>query len=81
MVLGPKSFNYNLSQCHTQRRRHKKPPAMRVVALHDSDEDQDSLNDTGSGILSGEMASSVPLQYQKRLQKMKELAKQMPDSK
>lgn len=53
---------------------------MRVVALHDSDEEQDSLNDTGSGTIGSETASSVPLKYEKRLQKMKDLAKQMPDS-
>ena len=53
---------------------------MRVVALHDSDEELDSLNDTGSGTVGSEVASSVPLKYEKRLQKMKDLAKQMPDS-
>ena len=53
---------------------------MRVVALHDSDEELDSLNDTGSGTVGSEVASSVPLKYEKRLQKMKDLAKQMPNS-
>ena len=62
-----------------QRRRHKKVPSTRIVALHDSDEEQDSLNDTGNGGI-GETSSSVPLKFEKRLQKMKDLAKQMPDS-
>ena len=48
-----------------------------MVTLQDSDED--SLNDTGSSAVT-ETASSVPLKYERRLQKMKDLAKQMPDS-
>lgn len=62
-----------------QRRHRKKPPTTRVVTLQDSDED--SLNDTGSSAAAvTETASSVPLKYERRLQKMKDLAKQMPDS-
>ena len=61
------------------QRRRKKPPAMRVVALHDSDEEQDSLNNTSGGAATGS-ASAVPLMNEKRLQRMKDLAKQMPDS-
>ena len=60
----------------TQRRR-KKP---RVVALHDSDEDQDSMNDRSGGAAT-DTASSVPLKYERRLQKIKDLKKQMPNSK
>ena len=52
---------------------------MRVVALHDSDEEQDSLNNTSGGAPT-DSASSVPLMNEKRLQRMKDLAKQMPDS-
>ena len=51
---------------------------MRVVALDDS---KDSLNDTGgSATTDTPSSSSVPLKYEKRLQRMKDLAKQMPDS-
>lgn len=50
------------------------------MALHDSDEEPDSLNDTSGGGAATDIASSVPLKYERRLQKMKELAKQMPDS-
>jgi hypothetical protein len=60
------------------KRRRKKPPATRVVALDDSDED--SLNDTGgSAATDMPSSSSVPLKYERRLQRMKDLAKQMPD--
>ena len=58
------------------QRRHKKKLATRVVTLHDSDED--SLNDTGSGPAT-DTASSVPLRYEKRLQRIKDIAKQMPN--
>lgn len=50
------------------------------MALHDSDEEQDSLNDTSGGGAATDIASSVPLKYERRLQKLKDLAKQMPDS-
>jgi hypothetical protein len=50
-----------------------------VVALQDSDEEPHSLNESGSGAAT-DTPSSVPLKYEKRLQKMKDLAKQMPDS-
>ena len=67
------SCMFLLYQC---QRRHKKAPATRVVALHDTDEEHDSLIDTGSG----GTGSSVPLRYEKRIQKIKDLSKQMPDS-
>ena len=50
---------------------------MRVVPLHDPDKEQDSVNDSGTAT---DTPSSVPLKYERRLQRMKDLAKQMPDS-
>ena len=63
--------------CIIVLQRHRKKP--RVVPIHDSDEDQDSLNDRSGGAVT-DTSSSVPLKYERRLQKIKDLRKQMPNS-